>query len=260
MASQTELEELVVRLTGEASGYLKMLTEAQTKTKEAGKEIEKEAGKIEKFKETIEGFQSKAVSLLKTIGIGASLEAAVEKFDKVELASKRMEATLEVNGRQVSKTTEDYTKFAKEMAKVSDVSKGTTLNMLQQAEMMGLTGDKAKQAVKNAMSMAAMKGVDDPSQFLRHMVLFSQGKDARLAAMLGIGAETEDDNGKHQEIQERLTKGMALVKIAGETSEARFARAKAAMGSVVTEVGEHVAQYVDKFAEIIEKMANEWYP
>ena len=256
MASQTELEELVVRLTGEASGYLKMLTEAQTKTKEAGKEIEKEAGKIEKFKETIEGFQSKAVSLLKTIGIGASLEAAVEKFDKVELASKRMEATLEVNGRQVSKTTEDYTKFAKEMAKVSDVSKGTTLNMLQQAEMMGLTGDKAKQAVKNAMSMAAMKGVDDPSQFLRHMVLFSQGKDARLAAMLGIGAETEDDNGKHQEIQERLTKGMALVKIAGETSEARFARAKAAMGSVVTEVGEHVAQYVDKFAEIIEKMAN----
>ena len=181
MATQTELDELVVRLTGEASGYLKMLTEAQQKTKEAGKEIEKEANKIEKFKETMEGLQKKAVAALKVIGIGASLEAAVEKFDKVELANKRMEATLESNGREVSKLTEDYTKFGKEMAKVSDVSKGTVMSMMQQAEMMGLTGEKAKQAVKNAMSMAAMKGVDDPSQFLRHMVLFSQGKDARLA-------------------------------------------------------------------------------
>jgi hypothetical protein len=256
MASQTELEELVVRLTGEASGYLKMLTEAQQKTKEAGKEVEKEAGKIEKFKEALEGFQKKAGSVLTSIGIGIGIEAAIEKFDKAELAAKRMEATLEANGRQVSNVTADYTKFAKEMAKVSDVSKGTTLNMLQQAEMMGLTGEKAKQAVKNAMSMAAIKGVDDPSQFLRHMVLFSQGKDARLAAMLGIGAETEDDNGKHQEIQERLTKGMKLVEIAGQTSEARFARAKAAMGSVATEVGEVASKYVDKFAEIVEKLAN----
>lgn len=256
MATQTELEELVVRLTGEASGYLKMLTEAQQKTKETAEKIEKEAGKIEKFKETIEGFQSKATSLLKTIGIGVSLEAAIEKFDKAELAAKRMEATLEVNGRQVTKTSDDYTKFAKEMAKVSDVSKGTTLNMLQQAEMMGLTGDKAKQAVKNAMSMAAMEGSDDPSQFLRHMVLFSQGKDARLAAMLGIGSEMEDDGGKHQEIQERLNKGMAMVKIAGSTSEAAIGRAKAAMGSIVTEVGGTVSPYVDKFAETLEKLAN----
>jgi len=258
VANQTELEELVVRLTGEASGYLKMLTEAQQKTKETADKIEKEAGKIEKFKETVEGFQKKAISALKVIGIGASLEAAVDKFDKVELASKRMEATLEANGREVTKTTDDYTKFAKEMAKVSDVSKGTTLNMLQQAEMMGLTGEKAKQAVKNAMSMAAMKGVDDPSQFLRHMVLFSQGKDARLAAMLGIGSEMEDDGGKHQEIQERLNKGMAMVKIAGSTSEAAISRAKAAMGSIVTEVGGTVSPYVDKFAETLEKLANKF--
>lgn len=256
MATQTELDELVVRLTGEASGYLKMLTEAQQKTKEAGKEIEKEANKIEKFKETMEGLQKKAVAALKVIGIGASLEAAVEKFDKVELANKRMEATLESNGREVSKLTEDYTKFGKEMAKVSDVSKGTVMSMMQQAEMMGLTGEKAKQAVKNAMSMAAMKGVDDPSQFLRHMVLFSQGKDARLAAMLGIGSEEEGDNGKHQEIQERLTKGMKLVEIAGQTSEAAMGRAKAAMGSIVTDVGSKVAPIVDKFAEIVERLAN----
>lgn len=88
----TELEKLVVRITGDPAEYLKALGDAQAKTLEAANHIESAAERIEGFMGSIKGFAASAVtSLLEVVGVGGALAAV---FKGINLAAEAEKNTV----------------------------------------------------------------------------------------------------------------------------------------------------------------------
>lgn len=255
---ETELERLVVRLTGDAAQYTKMLTEAQKKTQEVAHAVEKQASRIEKFQHGLEKFGATAGGVFSSIGIVASLKKAYEKFDEASDTIEELSAVITANGNIVSDVLPKYEKFGKEMAKVTTTSKGATLSLLKQAEALGLSGDKAEKAIKNAITLGAIKDTDAGS-FIRQTVNFEKtGNASGIARVLGLIGEMEEGTDKAAQVTELLAKNWALVEVKGADGSAKIARAQAAMGGIVKDVGAIVASVVEPLIDKVGKLAD-WF-
>lgn len=255
---ETELERLVVRLTGDAAQYTKMLTEAQKKTQQTAKEVEKAASRIEKIQHGLEKFGATAGGVFASVGIVASLKKAYEKFDEASDTIDELSAVIQANGNIVGEVLPKYEKFAKEMAKVTTSSKGATMALFQQAEALGVSGDKAEKAIKNAITLGAMKNTD-PSSFLRQTVNFEKtGNASGIARVIGLIGEMEEGTDKAAEVTKLLANNWALVEVKGADGSAKIARAQAAMGGIVKDVGAIVASVVEPLIDKVGKLAD-WF-
>ena len=182
MADETEVERLVVRLVGDGSEYVKMLSQAQTQTLSAAKTIEDSAKRIEGFSSSITRFAQGAMQALGAVGLGFSLKGMFEGFSEREKSMNVLNALLKANGREVEGTLEQYKAFAKQMAAVTTESAGAVMGLLKMSEMMGLTGDQAKAATQQAIALAAATGVDAESA-MRVTSALAQGDIERAQMM-----------------------------------------------------------------------------
>lgn len=153
----TELEELVVRLTGEMSGYIAMLKNAETATKDTAEKIE--ARFSEKLNQV--GMAAVATGAALTAAFGGAAHEAFSAWSEAESIGIRLNATLEAQGRDVRALTEDYNDFALTMQKTTTAEDDAVLSMLATAEGLQATGDAAKKAVKDALALAAATGASE---------------------------------------------------------------------------------------------------
>lgn len=250
--TETEIERLVVRLTGDATSYVKMLTDAQHKTQDAAKKVEEAASKIEKFQKGIEGFASATKNALAVIGITATLKGMYEQFDHADDTITELTSIIEVNGRSVGKVLPMYQDFAKEMASVTTATKGSIIELAKQAELMGLSGEKAQKAIKTAITLGAMKD-SDPGSFMRQAVNFEKtGNAAGLARILGMMGEMEEDTDKAAEAAKLLEKNWTLVVTKGEDGGARIARSLNELKSLGKDAGEVISRNFEPLIEHLE--------
>lgn len=266
----TELETLLVRLTGDAASYTKMLKDAADSAQKTAKSIEGSAAKIEGFQQKLEGYGKSIVGVAKnvagafaSIGIGVGLFKAYEKFEQAELGALRLAKAIEMQGGNVKETTAQYSKFAIEMAKVTSQSKGVTMGLLQEATAIGLTADQAQRAVKNAIALGAQKNTDAQT-FLRDTAMLEKGvlKEG-ISASLGLpmrdladgakdAAHSIDELGQSMEgqtkdaakvaqAQEKLNKLFGIAEVQGRSTQSEIERLKTSMGGFQKEVGALVA-------------------
>lgn len=147
MAAETELERMVVRLTADASEYMKALQEAQQQTVAAGKQIEIAAANIGTAFQTV----GAAVA---AVGFERMAKSALSAWQEEESAVLKLTATLEGNGRAVQETLEDYLAFASEVQRTTVLADEQVDVLLRQAETFGKTGAAAKEMVKNSIALA----------------------------------------------------------------------------------------------------------
>lgn len=256
--TETEVERLVVRLVGDSTSYVKMLTDAQKKTDDAVKKVEQAAGRIEKFQKNLEGFAATTKSVLGAIGITATLKGMYEQFDKADDTITELTAIIQANGREVTKVLPLYQQFAKEMAAVTEHSKGEIIEMAKQTESLGLSGERAQKAIKNAITLGAIKGTD-PSSFLRQTVNFEKtGNAAGIARVLGLIGEMEEDTTKAAEAAKLLERNWALVTTKGEDGGARINRALNEMKSLGKDAGEVISRNFEPLIVHLESVAREF--
>jgi len=84
MASETELERMMVRLLGDASSYNKMLSDAVKDTSRATASIQQTAGKIGQVSGAVNGFANSvagyAGGILSVMGLGSAFDTAKRAF------------------------------------------------------------------------------------------------------------------------------------------------------------------------------------
>lgn len=251
-----EVGNLNVRITGDESGLKKALEsagidiaefgakadEALKKADEAVKEFEKETKQAMNEAEKEAEKLSENIKLTVAAGFAfAANEArkfgaeAVAAFREGETAQVGLEATLRANGRQVTVTAAQYQQFADRLQSTANVADNTTKNMLKMAETMGLTGEKAKQAVEHAVALGAIKGAD-PESFIRATVALEQGNSAMIAAKLGLKG-IKDEGERTDKVMKALAAGMEQVGANMETSAGKAKALDLAMGKFKEGVG-----------------------
>lgn len=270
MATETELETLLVRLVGDASSYTTMLKDAALSAQKTADSVAVSTAKIEGFKGSLEGYgkgiaavASTAAKAFAALGVSVGLFAAYEKFEKSEVNAMRLGKAIEMQGGNVAETTKQFKAFAQQMGETTAVSRGATLALLQEATAMGLSATQAERAVKNAIALGAQKNTD-PSQFIRGTTMLEKGYVSRSLGMeLGLAMKgnkevTDDakesfeeygdslgemtkDTVKAAEAQDRLNKLFDIAKVEGNTTAREIERIKEEMAKFQKEVGALVA-------------------
>ncbi len=240
MAAETEIERLVVRLQGDGSSYLQMLSMAQVKTQAVAAQIAQAGQQIEAVRKNVEGFGGGVVQFAAALGAGAFLKSAFSSFAEAEASLVQLQAAVQATGQDVASTMETFDRFAKSMRDLTGASLGQTRGLLQYATTLGLTGAAATSAVRAAEALSATQGTS-----AEHALMLAVAVETQNAAMLhhvpalrGI----TDESLKLAKAAEMVRIALAAQQQAGGTATVTYARFAAAVGDLTRQFGATVAE------------------
>lgn len=241
MATETELERLVIRFTGDAAEYKRMLEDAMKSTKEAQDKVAAAGKKIEDTGTQLQGFAKKAALALGAIGGAAILKDTLSFFQVQESAVIKLTAAIEANGGAVQSQLKDYQDFASQLQNVTVVGDEYTLGLIQQAESMGVSGDAAKEAAKNAVALAAAKG-GEATAYIKATTALAQGSTEMLMDHLPALKNMTDESEKVAYAQEAVAKAFGVAQAEANSSAGKMKQLGNAWGDFKEELGSVVAQ------------------
>ena len=221
-------------------------------TKEFEKSLKGVEGRLKNIGSNMESF-GRNMSMKVTAPIVAFGATSVKAFNDQEKAEFKLRAALEANGRAVDALFSDYAKFASELQEVTVVGDEASLAMLQVAENMGLTGDNAKRAVRNAIGLSSAFGISTQSA-MRYTAMLEQGDTTMLNRYIPTLRSVEDEaqrvamahdilaNGFQTALAEANTFGGQIQQITNN-----FGDFREAVGAVIAE---SLSEYQDELKQL----------
>lgn len=200
---KTELENLIVRLTGDGSGLTATFGKAQSDAKTASVSIQKSLDDINK---KLKGFGETATGALQSIGIGASIKGLLDNYMSMEKNTIRLSAAIEVNGGNVQELIPQYRELAATIAETTLTTRGEVMAMAQKAEMYGLTGGNAERAIRNSIALASATG-REASELLMVTAAMERGNYQMLRRIPGLRG-IHDQSQLVARAQQMMTAGM----------------------------------------------------
>lgn len=234
----TELESLVVRLTGDADAYLQSMKESERAAIHFG--------------DTVTSAVGTATQALAALGTGAWVHEALHNWTDQENANLKLAATLQANGRNVEALTKQYNDFASAMQDTTVLADEVVLGFLRQAETFGLSGDAAVAATQSAIALSA--AVDGTAQSAGSYIRFAaamQKGDIELAQHMarmipqlrGIKDQTEFVAKANQ----LMAGGLKVAGAEAASTTGAMAQLKNAYGDFLEEIGKVVSQGLKAF-------------
>lgn len=251
---ETELERLVVRMSGEAGEYMKMLSDAQQSVQDTASQVQQSADRIEGISSSIRGFAGTAASALASLGATNWLRKAFGEFTGAEDAIVRLSATLKVNKRDVQTLLPSYTEFASSIQRQTIISDESVLSLLRQAETFKLTGSSAISASEKAIALSASitGSAQSSEQYMRVAAMMEKGnfKQAfQMRRMLGPLRETKDLTEFTAKAQEMMASGMEIARAEAQTSSGTIKTLNNAYSDLMEEFGKVVADGIKPVVE-----------
>ena len=191
----------------------------------------------------------RTISTRVTAPLTALAAVSVRAFGVQEQAEMRLRAALQANGRQVDQLFQKYNQFAQQMQAITVVGDEATLSMLQQAESMGITGDAAERAVRNAIALAASQDMSAESA-IRYTAALEQGNATMLSRYLPTLRDIDDETERAAKAQELLANAFSVAEAEGQSVSGMFSRLRNAVGDALEDIGEAVSEAFN-FQEVI---------
>ena len=230
--------------------FLKVVFKVDTKDFE--KSLKGVEGRLKDVGKNMESF-GRNMSMKVTAPIVAFGATSVKAFNDQEKAEFKLRAALEANGRAVDKLFQEYKDFASQLQEVTVVGDEASLAMLQVAENMGLTGDNAKRAVRNAIGLSSAFGISTQSA-MRYTAMLEQGDTTMLNRYIPTLRSVEDEaervamahdilaNGFQTALAEANTFGGQMQQITNN-----FGDFREAIGAVIAE---SLSEYQDELKQL----------
>lgn len=244
-----ELESIVVRLIGEGSSFFKMITDAATSTRTMTNQLYTAVMRVERFAGTL-------VKGLGSFGLASGLRGMFNQFADMEMGQVRLNAAIQSNGRAIADAMPQYDAFVKAQTEFSLDTKGSVYSLLQQAEMMGYTGDAAMLLVKNAMDLADATD-RDASSMLRMTEAMERGNTRMLRSLPGLNRIT-DDIVLLRKARELMDRGAVISAAKFESAHGKVERLGRALKDVGKELGGIIASVFLPFATILQQVFDEF--
>lgn len=254
---ETELESLVVRLSGDAGNYTQMLSEAAGSTEKTAADVETHSKQVEAFGSSLKGYAQAAVGALAALGATAFLGDALGKFQEAEEGEIKLRAALEANGRAVDSLLADYKQWASSIQDITTLDDDAVLALLKRAEAQGLTGESAKRAAQNAIAMEAAFDISAQGA-IRMTVGLEQGRSEMLGRFIPALRAIKDPAERTAKAYEILGKGFGQATAAAGSSAGKLKQLKNAYDNLLEDFGASIA---DGIAPLVEgaKEAVRWF-
>lgn len=234
--TETEVERLVVRLSGDNGEFRKSMGDSVSAMQQAANQIKQSSGNMT------------TAHVAAGVVIGNVIMAVAHKFRELsrtmidgyaeaELIEFKLRSALEANGRDVEALMGRYSEFAATMQDLTVVEDDAVMSMLQTAESMGVSGVAAERAVKNAIALAAAKGTSAQA-VLRMTMALEQGNATMLQRYIPALRGIKDPAQKAAMAQDFLAKMMKTAMAETETASGKWRRLKIAMGNLWEGYGE----------------------
>ncbi len=220
------IAELKVKIGANVTDFDKKLSGIQAKMKETGKRMQS---------------MGKTMSMAITAPLAGMAAVALKSFDTQVQAENKLRAALIANGAEVEKTMKDYKSFASELQKVSTVGDEETLQLLQMAQSMGVTGEKAKLAAKQAISLAKAQGVSVQST-IRMTAALADGDANMIKRYLPALKGIKDESKMVATANEMLAKMFGVVTAEAQDGLGPLIQLKNQMGDLMEQFGGIIAQ------------------
>lgn len=202
------------------------------------------------WKQTIENVNELGLTLLDAgkkltlfVSIAATAYKAVALIDwsSQEEAIVKLNATLEANGRDVETTFQRYDKFATKIQNTTKYADELVQSLLQQAEGLGLTSDKAERAVKNALALESAYGASAKS-IIRMTVALEQGDAQGLQRFLRPLRQVHDPIQKAELAQKLLTRAWKVAEAEVTTYKGQLALLSNQISELNEQIGKNLAE------------------
>jgi hypothetical protein len=251
-----ELQNLLVRLTGDGSSYQRMLDVAQQQAVKAAGAIETASRRIQSFHQGIQNFASVALGALSGLGIATSFGGLISKANEFERGQIRMRAAVEANGHAMADVLPVYQEYAARMEKVSTSSKGEIMALLQQAETMGFSGDVATRLATNSIGLAGATDME-AQHALTLAIALERGNVSmlrRVPQLKGIHDETELVN-RAVSLMNQGLRTQAELAVSGGGQIEKLGRS---LGDISREAGIFLASYLNPLVRTL-RNAIDWF-
>lgn len=239
------LEELMVEISTNSKGLEEDLSSAETGLEDFGKQAKKTGDDTEKHVEqnvsSMKGLVQGAVSALGALGAGSFLKEAFLEFENAASHERKLRIAIEANGKAVDDLLPKYKDWASEIEKTYGADGDLTLSMLKQAESMGISGDAAMRATKNALALGAAQGTSAEA-FIKQTVALEMGNSAMLARYLPSLKDMQEGTGKTAEAQRLLGNMFAQVEGEAESVSGQIAILDHYFGDLLESFGEIVSK------------------
>lgn len=249
MASETEVERLIVRLVGDTEDYQQKMDEANNTAQETGADVEEAGEKVEKLGGQLGTFAQNAASALASLGLGDMLRDAFFEFANAEQVMIRMNAAIATNGGNVDELSARYDNFAVSVERSTGADGDAIRSSLMLAESMGVTGDAALLAAQNAVGLSAIYGGQADS-YIRATAALENGDVALVRRILRLN-DVADDAEVARIAYERMGAGMEIAEQMGQSSLGRLTILGHLYGDAMEEVGKAVAEAVQPAVEVL---------
>lgn len=184
---------------------------------------------------------------------------AVRAFGEQERAELQLRAALEANGREVDSLFERYTSLASALQDVTVIGDETTIRMFSQAEALGLTGDAAERAVRNAIGLSSALDLNARSA-LRYTAVLEEGDTTMLQRYLPALRSIEDESEKVALAQEMLARMFGSATAEAESATGQITQMRNAVGDLLEVVGgivsESLLPFVNRLQDLAERAQN----
>jgi len=216
-------EEYKARITADNKDFKRKAQEVESRTK--------------KLKDTMMKLGGALAAAFSVGKILKFISSSIKAFDTQIQAEKKLEAAVRANGEAVESTMINYKRWAAEIQRVSTVGDEATLDMLAVAQSMGVTGESAKLAVKEAIALGKAMGMNVQSA-IRYTAALQAGDATMLRRYLPTLRSIEDEAEMTAKAHELLGNMFSQV-----TSEAQEGLGPAkqlgnAFGDMKEEIGE----------------------
>lgn len=228
------VEELGVRLTGDATGAIKALGVTQDGLKAVEKaaqatseQMVKQASRLGSLASSLTHVATTAAGILSAIGAAEWFKDAIASFKDLKDAEWELSDAIDYQAGALGNLEVDvdavlkgYQAFAAEMQKTTGVSRATTLALLAQAEAMESTGKEAEKTVRQALALSKLTGFE-PTGFIEAASFLAEGK---------VGSATKELE-KYLPALQKITDPTERLARANQLVEAGFAEIEKAAAS-----------------------------
>lgn len=247
MASETELEAMIVRIIGDASGYQQMLKEAATDSKKMVDDLKDLSKQAKKTGNSFKDFASQTASALGALAIGDFLKNAKEEWQQAELAEVKLTAAVKANKREVEDTMGVYKEYASAIQKATVHSDENVFALLKLAEAYDQTGDEATKMVDKALALAAAAETS-PEAAMKMVNAMAKGNTELamgMARMFPMLREFKDEAEFTEKFQQMLASGAEQMGAIAATGWGKAQIGANAYSDALEEVGRIFSEFLN---------------
>lgn len=192
----------------------------------------------------------KTMSLSLTAPIAAFGALSVKAFDTQIQAENRLKAAIQASGGAVDANFAKYAAFASELQSISTVGDEATLAVLATAESMGVSGDAAIRAAKNAVSLEKALGIS-ASSAIRMTAALEQGDATMLTRYIPALRGVTDEGEKVRIAQESLANMFGQVTAEAQSGLGPLTQLKNSFGDFMEVIGGIVLEGLQPMFQVL---------